>query len=63
MDLNADILDGHKSTVMCHLASISYRVGRELTFDDHNEKFVNDEQADGYLTRNYRYPYIVPEKV
>ena len=63
MELNADILDGHKSTVMCHLANISYRVGRELTFDDHNERFVDDDQANGYITRNYRYPYIVPEKV
>ena len=63
MKLTADILEGHKSTTMIHMADISYRVGRELTFDSHSEQFVGDEQANGYLTRNYRHPYVVPEKV
>ena len=48
---------------MVHLANISYRTGRELTFDSHSERFVDDDQANGYLTRDYRYPYVVPEKV
>ena len=63
MDLTADIIEGHKSTTMVHLANISYRTGRELTFDSHSERFVDDDQANGYLTRDYRYPYVVPEKV
>jgi len=62
-DLNADILEGHLSSSLCHLANISYRLGRELTFDAHNERFVDDEQANGYLSRNYRYPFVVPERV
>ncbi len=61
--LNADVLEGHLSTAMCHLANISNRLGRELQFDSHSEKFINDDQANGYLTRNYRYPYLVPDKV
>jgi len=61
--LNADILEGHMSTVLCHMANISYRLGRELVFDGHAERFVGDEQANYYLSRNYRYPYVVPEKV
>jgi len=63
MDLNADIIEGHKSTTMVHLANISYRTGRELTFDSHSERFVDDDQANSYLTRNYRHPYVVPKKV
>jgi predicted dehydrogenase len=63
MDLNADILEGHRSTSMVHLGNISYRTGRELIFDSHAEKFVGDEQANGYLTRNYRHPYVVPDEV
>ena len=63
MDLNADILEGHKSTVMCHLGNLSNRLGRELTFDSHSESFVGDKVANSYLTRNYRHPYVVPEKV
>jgi len=61
LKLTADVLEGHLSTSMSHLANISYRLGRELEFDSHSEKFVRDEQANGYLTRNYRYPYVVPE--
>lgn len=63
MNLTADILEGHKSTTMSHLANISNRLGRELTFDSHSERFVGDEQANGYLTREYRYPYVVPDVV
>jgi hypothetical protein len=60
---NADILEGHKSTSLCHLANIAFRMGRQLWFDDHSEKFVDDDVANSYLTREYRYPFVVPEKV
>ena len=63
LDLNADILEGHLSSALCHLANISYRLGREVLFDAHSERFIGDEQAQDYLTREYRYPYVVPEKV
>jgi predicted dehydrogenase len=62
-DLTADILEGHKTTTLIHMGNISYRLGRELTFDSHGEQFVGDDQANEYLTRNYRYPYVVPETV
>jgi len=60
---NGDILEGHMSSVMCHLANISNRLGRELTFDSHSETFIRDKIANGYLTRDYRHPYVVPEEV
>jgi predicted dehydrogenase len=62
-DQNAEIEEGHRSTSYCHLANIAYRLKRQLQFDSNLECFVNDPQADGYLTRHYRAPYIVPEKV
>jgi len=62
-DLNADVLEGHMSAVICHLAEISYRTGRKLTFNPFAEKFVNDDDANSYLTRDYRYPYVVTDKV
>jgi len=55
--------DGHISTVLPHLANISYRLGRELTFDGKKEKFVGDDEADSMLTRKYRKPYVVPDNV
>jgi predicted dehydrogenase len=62
-DLNAGIEEGHLSAALCHLANTSYRLGRKLTFDPARERFVNDEQANRMLTRDYRRPYVVPEKV
>jgi len=107
-DLNAEILEGHYSAALCHLANISYRLGeavpfdsktkafgddkeayetfarmeehlsgtnglklagqdyrlgRKLTIDAKTERFVDDPEADKLLTRNYRAPFVVPDKV
>ncbi len=39
------------------------RAGRKLNFDARAERFVNDAEADALLTRAYRKPFAVPEKV
>ena len=62
-DLDNDILEGHMSAAIGHLGVISYRTGRKLIFNPQNEKFVNDPEADKYLTRDYRKPYIMPDRV
>jgi predicted dehydrogenase len=104
-DLNADILEGHYSSALCHLANISYRLGKEvpmqprpeglerntlealermeehlrangykldetklrvgraLKFDARAERFVDDAEADKLLRRDYRKPFVVPEKL
>jgi predicted dehydrogenase len=107
-DLNAEILDGHYSAALCHLANISYRLGalvpfnaqtkafgddkeayetlarleehlardnglkldglkyrlgRKLTFDATAESFPGDAAAQALLTRPYRAPFVVPEKL
>ena len=106
-DLNADILEGHYSAALCHLANISYRLGREvpcnmatrafgddkaayetlarmeehlkgngvsldgltyrlgrkLGFDAATETFPGDSKANQLLTRAYRAPYAVPDKI
>ncbi|MCA9414520.1 MAG: hypothetical protein KC944_25120, partial [Candidatus Omnitrophica bacterium] len=63
--LNADILEGHRSAMLAHAANISYRLGMPLEFDTEKEMFVGDgsKQANQYLTRDYREPFVVPEKV
>jgi hypothetical protein len=61
--LNCGIEDGHLSSSLPHLANISYRVGRALTFDGKTEKFKADAEADKLLTRTYRAPYVIPDKV
>jgi predicted dehydrogenase len=61
--LNAEIEEGAASTVLVHLANISYRVGRTLKFDAQKMECVGDPEANKLLTRNYRKPYVVPAKV
>lgn len=51
------------STALCHLGNISYRVNRDLRFDPVKMQFSGDEEANGLLTRKYRSPYVVPDKV
>jgi predicted dehydrogenase len=61
---NADIEEGHRSTLLCHLGNISYRLGgRKLTFDGKTETFVNDSEANKYLKRAPREPWVIPEQV
>jgi predicted dehydrogenase len=61
--LRCNMLEGHLSTSLPHLANIAYRLGRSLKFMGAYEKFANDPEADIMLTRNYRYPYVVPDEV
>jgi predicted dehydrogenase len=106
-DLNADILEGHLSSSLCHTGNISYRLGHKenpkklrealkgdktaletfermavhleangidiekdhlalgvpLKMDPRTEKFSGNRKANAMLTRDYRAPYVVPEKV
>lgn len=57
--LHAEIEETALSTALCHLGNISYRLGRELRFDPAGMRFVNDDAANGMLTRQYRAPYVV----
>ncbi len=38
-ELNAEILQGHRSAALCHLGNISYRLGREVPFSAKPEGF------------------------
>ncbi|HSB13757.1 MAG TPA: Gfo/Idh/MocA family oxidoreductase [Bryobacteraceae bacterium] len=62
-DQNGPVETVHLASALAHLGNISYRLGRQLTFDPAAEKFVGDQQANAMLTRNYRAPFVVPEKV
>lgn len=62
-DLNCDVEVGHMSTVLPLIANVAYKVGETLRFNGEFEQFIENEEADLMLTRKYRYPYVVPEKV
>ena len=61
--LNADIEEGHVSSAYCHLGNIAYRLGRKLHINPSTESFINDPEADAMLTRPYRAPFVVPDKI
>jgi predicted dehydrogenase len=61
--LNAEIEEGAISTTLVHLANISYRLGRTLHFDEATYSVKGDAEANKMFTREYRKPFVVPEKV
>jgi predicted dehydrogenase len=58
---NADVEIGRLSATICHLGNISHQLGRDIRFDPRTEKFVNDKEANRYLTKEYRKPYTLPK--
>lgn len=62
-DQNGPVETAHLASGLAHLGNIAYRLERQLKFDPKTEKFIGDEQANSMLTRKYRAPYVVPEKV
>ena len=107
-DLNADILEGHLSSALGHLANVSYQLGQSVPFSEKTKAFgdnkeayetlarmeehlakdnglkldgleyklgrklvvnaaaesiVDDSEANRLLTREYRAPFVVPQKV
>jgi predicted dehydrogenase len=55
----SDVVSQHRSVSACHLANISLRLGRKLTWDPKLEQFVGDSEADAMLARAQRAPYVV----
>jgi predicted dehydrogenase len=50
-DLNADILEGHLSSALCHLGNISYRLGTLQQFNQETKAFGDDKEAYDTLAR------------
>ena len=61
---NADIEEGHRSTLLSQYANISYRLGgMKLVIDATDETIVDNDQANDMLRRDYREPWVVPAEV
>ncbi|HCF94059.1 MAG: Gfo/Idh/MocA family oxidoreductase [Verrucomicrobiota bacterium] len=52
---NAEV--AHRAISVCHVANICRRLGRPVKFDPTTERFVNDPEADRFLSRAYREPW------
>jgi predicted dehydrogenase len=62
-DLNAPIEEGAISTVLVHLANISYRLRRSINFDANTYTCPGDAEANAMFRRAYRAPFVVPDNV
>ena len=52
--LAAEIEEGQKSTLLCHLGNIAYRTGHTLAFDPRTRKIIDDKAALALWGRSYR---------
>jgi predicted dehydrogenase len=50
---HADIEEGVKSTLLCHLGNIAHRVGRSLKIDATTHQITGDPEATSLWTREY----------
>lgn len=51
--LNQPILEGHRSTLLCHLGNIAYRTGRTVKCDSSNGHILDDTEQQGLWQRDY----------
>ena len=59
---NAQIEECHRSTLLCQLGNISYRLGgRKLQFDPQTETIRNDTEASHLAKRTGRKGYEIPD--
>jgi len=49
----------HRATTLCNLTDISARVGRKVTWDAGEERFVADDRANRLLGRAMRSPWRI----
>ena len=42
-DLTAEILEGHRSVLLCHLGNIAYRLGEDVPFNRQTKTFDGDK--------------------
>jgi predicted dehydrogenase len=52
-NLNAEIEEGYKSTLLCHLGNIAQRTGRALHCNPENGHILHDEEAMQLWSREY----------
>ena len=57
LETTCNLRYGHRLTKPGLLANVSYRTGRRLQWDDEDERFIDDNDANKYLKRRFRNEY------
>jgi predicted dehydrogenase len=53
--LKAEIEEGQRSTLLCHLGNIAWRSGHTINFDPAGRKIISDGAANKFWRREYRH--------
>lgn len=56
-DLNADILQGHLSSALCHLGNVSYQLGETVSVDEAQHRLENVKQKNEALETFERFKH------
>jgi len=59
----SDIEQGYISASACILANLSMKLGRSLDWDEAKGQIIGDDEANRFLRRPYRGPWVHPEPV
>ncbi|HXP63665.1 MAG TPA: Gfo/Idh/MocA family oxidoreductase [Dongiaceae bacterium] len=54
-----DIEIGHRTATLCNLGNLAYVLGRKLVWDGDRQEVRNDPEANRFLSRPQRYPYVL----
>jgi len=54
-DIKTPIIEGHLSAALCHMGNISYRVGKEASYEEINDNFRNKFEIIDALERTNRH--------
>ena len=55
----SDVWSHNRMLEICHLSNIAMRLGRELRWDPDQRKVVGDDEANSFLSREYRKGYEI----
>ncbi len=58
-----DRMQGHLEANEIDLSKENLQLGVPLKFDPKKERFIDNKDANALVSRNYRAPFVVPEKV
>ncbi|HUV14162.1 MAG TPA: Gfo/Idh/MocA family oxidoreductase [Acidobacteriota bacterium] len=59
--LPVTVEDAHVACIHCQIGNVAYRVGHTLDFDPATERFLNSDEANGMMKRDYRKGFEVPK--
>jgi hypothetical protein len=60
-DLNADVLQGHLSSALCHLGNVSYQLGDSVSVEEAQHRLENAKQKSESLETFERVKYHLAE--